>query len=252
MLRIRVLSLVILGVAVATLLGKSQQEPDLKAVIKKAIEAHGGEKNIDKYKAAVSKFKGTIAIGPVTADVIGETTLQKPDKVKNVMNLDIGGKKLDLITVFNGKKLWVNVMGQTKEVDDEKIINAAREELQTEGAGGLSDFLKAPYELNALGESKVKGKDAIGIRVSKKGQKDINMFFDKKTGLVVKSEMRTLDGMTMQEVTQEKFILDYQDKNGMKIAKRVEIVRDGKTFMDIEITDVQALEKIDDSVFAKP
>jgi outer membrane lipoprotein-sorting protein len=252
MLRIRVLSLAILAVAVATLLGKSQQEPDLKAVIKKAIEAHGGEKNIDKYKAAVSKFKGTIAIGPVTADVIGETTLQKPDKVKNVMNLDIGGKKLDLITVFNGKKLWVNVMGQTKEVDDEKIINAAREELQTEGAGGLSDFLKAPYELNALGESKVKGKDAIGIRVSKKGQKDINMFFDKKTGLVVKSEMRTLDGMTMQEVTQEKFILDYQDKNGMKIAKRVEIVRDGKTFMDIEITDVQALEKIDDSVFAKP
>jgi hypothetical protein len=53
-------------------------------------------------------------------------------------------------------------------------------------------------------------------------------------------------------VTQEKFILDYQDKNGMKIARRVEIVRDGKTFMDIEITDVQALEKIDDSVFAKP
>jgi len=251
MLRFRVFCVALAGVAFAALVS-AQQGPDLKAVIKKAIEAHGGEQNLAKYKAGVSKFKGTIELGPVTADVTGETSLQKPDKVKNVLNLDFSGKKLELITVFNGKQLWVNSMGQTKEVDDEKILNAAREEMQIEGAGSLSDFLKEPYELNALGESKVKDKAAIGIRVSKKGQRDFNIFFDKKTGLVVKTEMRTLNAMTMQEITQEKFVLEYQDKAGMKIAKRVEIQRDGKPFMEIEITDVQALEKLDDSVFAKP
>jgi hypothetical protein len=154
--------------------------------------------------------------------------------------------------VFNGKKLWVSAMGQTKEIDDEKILKAAREEMQAEGASSLSDYLKEPFELNSLGDVKVKGKAAIGIRISKKGQKDISMFFDKQTHLLVKTEMRTLDGMTGQEVTQEKFILGYQDKNGMKVAKRVEIQKDGKTFMDIEITESQAFEKLDDSVFAKP
>jgi hypothetical protein len=162
------------------------------------------------------------------------------------------GKKIDVVTVFNGTKLWVSTMGQTKEIDDEKILKAAKEEMQAEGAGSLVDYLKAPYELSALGEVKVKGADAIGIRVSKKDQKDINLFFDKKSGLVVKSESRTIDGMTGEEITQEKYILDYQDKAGLKIAKRVEILRDGKAFMDITISEIQPLEKLDDTVFAKP
>jgi outer membrane lipoprotein-sorting protein len=228
------------------------QDTDLKAVLRKAIEAHGGEKNLAKFKAAVSKFKGSIEIQGNKYDITGETSLQKPDKVKNVMTLNINGKMVEVVTVFNGKKLWVASMGQTKEIDDEKILKAAREEMQAEGAGSLADFLEKPYELNALGDVKVKGKDAIGIRVSKKGQKDISVFFDKKTHLVVKTEMRTLDGMTGQEVTQEKFVVGYQEKSGMKIAKRVEIVKDGKTFMDIEILDTQPFEKLDDSIFAKP
>ena len=58
--------------------------------------------------------------------------------------------------------------------------------------------------------------------------------------------------MSGQEVTQEKFVIGYQDKDGMKVAKRVEILNDGKLFMDIEITEVHAAEKLDDSIFAKP
>ena len=61
-----------------------------------------------------------------------------------------------------------------------------------------------------------------------------------------------IDGMSGQEVTTEKFINSYQEKAGMKIARKVEIVKDGKVFMDIEIIEVQPLEKLDDSVFAKP
>lgn len=131
-------------------------------------------------------------------------------------------------------------------------LKEIREQLQTEGAGGLTEFLKAPYELSAVGEVKVRGKDAIGIRVSRKGQRDFTMFFDKKSYLVVKSEMRTLDTMTMQEVTQEKFVLDYQDKGGLKMAKTVEIQKDGKSFMTFEVTEVQVMEKLDDSTFAMP
>jgi outer membrane lipoprotein-sorting protein len=228
------------------------QDDELKAILRKSMAAHGGEKNLAKFKAVTTKFKGTMEIQGLTFDITGETSVQKPDKVKNVMKLEIKGKTIDVITVFNGKKLWVNTMGQTKEIDDEKILNAAREEMQTEGAGSFSDFLKPPYELSSIGDVKVKGKDAVGIRVSKKGQKDISLFFDKQSHLVVKTEMRTLDAQSGQEITQEKFIVGYQEKDGLKIAKRVEIVKDGKTFMDIEITDTTPLEKLDDAVFAKP
>jgi hypothetical protein len=251
MYRLRILAAATCVLAIA-LIARAQEGADLKAILKKAITAHGGEKEITKYKAAISKFKGKMNIATLEADIVGETSLQRPDKVKNVMSLDIGGKKIDIVTVFNGKKLWVSTMGQTKEIDDENIINAAREEMKAEASANLTDYLKAPYELSALGEVKVKGKDAIGIRVSTKGQKDISFFFDKKTHLMLKSEMRSLDAMSGQEVTQEKFITEYQVKNGIPHAKRVEILKDGKVFMDIEITETTPLEKLDDTVFAMP
>ena len=251
MLRLRIVAITGCVLVLGVLFVRAQ-EPDLKAVLRKSIEAHGGEKNINKYKAAVNKYKGTIEIQNNKFDVTGETSLQRPDKVKNSMTLDINGKSIEVITVFNGKKLWVSTMGMTKEIDDEKILKAAREEIQAEGASRISDYLKEPYELNSLGDVKVKGKTALGIRISKKGQKDISMFFDKETHLVLKTEMRTLDGMSGQEVTQEKFIIGYQDRNGMKVPKRVEVQKDGKVFMDVEILETRALEKLDDAVFAKP
>jgi outer membrane lipoprotein-sorting protein len=252
MFRLRVLAFAGVALAVTFLFVQAQDEDALKALLRKSIAAHGGEKNLGKYKASITKFKGKIEVAGMKLDITGETSLQKPDKVKNVMALEVNGMTIDVVTVFNGKKLWVSAMGETKEIDDEKIVNGAREEMQAEGAGGLSEYLKAPYELSAIGEVKVKGKDAVGIRVSKKGQKDISFFFDKKTHLVVKTEMVTYDGEMAKEVTQEKFIIDYQDKDGMKMAKRVEILKDGKAFMDIEITDIQPVEKLADSVFAKP
>jgi outer membrane lipoprotein-sorting protein len=251
MFRLRVLALTGCILVLGALFVRAQ-DADLKAILRKAIEAHGGEKNLSKFKAVITKFKGSMEFMGGTIDVNGETSLQKPDKVKNVMKLEIKGKTYEVITVFNGAKLWVNTAGQTKEIDDEKILKAAREEMQAEGPGSFADFLKPPYKLSAIGDVKVKGKDAIGIRISKKGQKDISMFFDKKTFLNVKTEMRTLDPMTGQEVSQEKFILGYQDKNGMKTPKRVELVKDGKAFMKLEILEYTPFEKLDDSVFAKP
>jgi outer membrane lipoprotein-sorting protein len=251
MTRSRVFACAIGVLSLASLFAQAQ-DVDLKAVLRKAIEAHGGEKNLAKVKGATSKFKGTMEIANMKADLTGETAFQKPDKLRNTITLNVNNMNIDVITVYDGKKMWVNSQGKTAEINDEKILNEVKESLQIEGAGSLSDFLKAPYELNALGEAKVKGKDAIGIRVSKKGQKDFSMFFDKKTHLIVKTETRSFDAASKQEVTQEKFILSYQAKEGIQFAKRLEVVNDGKLFMDLEITDVAISEKIDDSTFAKP
>ena len=143
-------------------------------------------------------------------------------------------------------------MGKTKEVDDEKTIEEVKQSLKTELGSGLLDMLKEPFELSAIGEAKVKGNDTFGIRVSKKGQRDISYFFDKKTHLLAKTETRSFDPATAKEVTQEKIITEYQDKNGLKVGKRVEILKDGEMFMDIEITDIDLRDKLDPSTFAMP
>lgn len=251
MFRLRTL-LVACGVLTFGVLFARAQDDDLKAVLRKAIAAHGGEKNLNKFGAATSKFKGTIEAMGKSRDITGESTLQKPDKLKTSLTIDIDGMAIPIVVVFDGKTLWRSINGTTAEVTDEKVVKETRESLQTEGAGTLADFLKAPYELAALGEVKVKDKAAVGIRVSKKGQRDISFYFDKKTHLVVKTEMRIYDAETAQEVTQEKYIVGYRVSNGLKTAAHVLIHKDGKAFMDIEITETQMFEKLDASTFAKP
>ena len=49
------------------------------------------------------------------------------------------------------------------------------------------------YALSSLGELKVNGRPAVGIKAKKKGAADLDLWFDKKTRLPVKAEMRVTD-----------------------------------------------------------
>ena len=108
------------------------------------------------------------------------------------------------------------------------------------------------YELSSLGESKVQDKPTVGVRVSRKGHKDINLFFDKDNGLLLKFEHRTTDFNTMQEVNEERIITEYQDKDGLKEPKKAVVNRDGKKYIDVEVVEVKYLDDIDDTQFSKP
>jgi hypothetical protein len=249
MLRTRCLALAICGFLGFTLFADAQGD-DIKAVLKKAIAAHGGDL-LQKYNAGSSKFKGKIKILNMDADIAGETAFQKPDKLRNAFTITIMDKAIELVQVYDGKTFWMNVMGQTMEIKDEKAIKEVRESLRAEGAG-FAEMLKGGYELSSVGTVKVKGKDAIGILASKKDQRDVTYFFDKKTHLLVKTEQRALDAMSGQEFTQEKFFTEFQVKQGIKVAKRVEVRKDGEDFINIEVLDVQVVEKFGDDKFAKP
>jgi hypothetical protein len=69
---------------------------------------------------------------------------------------------------------------------------------------------------------------------------------------MTKVEVRKKDLMSGQEVTEERFITEYQDVADRKVAKKIEVLRDGKVFIEAEVIDVQILPKLDDSEFAKP
>ena len=249
MLRLRMLALAACGVMLGALWVHAQ-ESDVKEVIKKAIAAEGGEKLLRKYQAGTAKIKGTMELMGAMVKISGESTVQKPDKLKHVLTLEIMDKELQITQVYDGKKMWRSFMGQTMEVDDEESLEEMRQALRVESAAGLVDLLDKSYTLDAIGEVKVKDKAAVGVRVNKKGQREISLFFDKKTHLLVKTEMRVRE--MGQERTQEKFFSNYKDRNGLMYPSRLVIHKDGKLFMDLEITESQPLEKVDDATFAMP
>jgi hypothetical protein len=108
------------------------------------------------------------------------------------------------------------------------------------------------YELSSLGEVPVEGKPALGLRVVVKGQKDINVFFDKATGLMAKVERRGVDPMSGQEFAEERIILEYQKIEGLPVPKKILLNRDGKKYLEAEVLEVKLLDTLDESEFAVP
>jgi outer membrane lipoprotein-sorting protein len=224
---------------------------DASAIIDKAVKAHFPKGMDTKNKALRTKTKGTLHVAGMDLDFTQDVAVQPPDKFKEIMELTVGDKSITVTTVFNGKEAWIRAGDQDVKVTDE-ILNEFKEAAY--GLGLMEGvFLKDKSVTFALvGEVKVKGKAAVGVTASRKGNKDINLYFDKETGLLAKVEMRRRDLMSGEEVTEERIITEYQEVDNRKVAKKVEILRDGKAFMEAEATEVKFLEKVDDSEFAQP
>ncbi len=94
---------------------------------------------------------------------------------------------------------------------------------------------------------------AVGIKVARKEYPEVKLYFDKKTHLLVKSVWRTkASEQQFKEVTAEMYFSKYQDIDSAKVPTRMVMKRDGKQFVDADVTDYKAVGKLDDSVFAKP
>jgi hypothetical protein len=233
--------------AVVVLCGQARGQ-DPQAIIDKAIAAHGGMEKLSKYRAAQSKSKGTIDTAFGSFAFTSESFGQQPDKFKSVMELDANGMKFTVTQIINGDKITINNNGQALELNDE-MKNEAKEQLYAERLVNLIHLKDKDYEFAPLAEIQIDGKPAIGLKVTSKGHKEVSMYFDKQSGLLAKTQNKTMDMMTMQEVTQEKIFGGYKDYEGIKRPTKVLVNRDGKKFMELEVIEAKYMEKLDDSVF---
>ena len=224
------------------------------AVVNKAIKAHGGEEALTKYKAGQASSKGKITLpGVGEVDFTQEVASMLPDKLKETLHLDIGGKQIDVVTIMNGDTVSIEAAGKDVPITDD-IKKALKEAQYMLKVGKLVPLVKdKSYELSLIGESKVEGKPVVGVLVKSKDHKDISLFFDKETGLLAKLEHRTAEPMTGKEITEERIIVSYGDKGkeGIPLPKEVLIKHDGETFMKVEVVEASILESLDDSTFKK-
>jgi hypothetical protein len=222
-----------------------------KAVIDKAIKAVGPEEKIGKLKAVTIKFKGTIHQSEMNIPFTGEIITQGADQTRVILHAEINGQAFTITEVLNRDKGWKKEDNATKEMSKDEL-KEAQEGAHETWVTTLLPLTDKAYTFSALGETKVDDRPTSGVRVSTKGHRDVNLYFDKDTHLLVKSEMRVRDEATGMEVNQESFYGDYKEVAGIKEAMKFVIKRDGKPFLDALVEEIRREEKVDESLFAKP
>ncbi len=228
-----------------------------EAVVKKAIEAHGGTAALDKYKAGKSNLKGEMTL-PMLGDVpfTGKVAYMSPDKYRMDIEIEIMGQKLVANQVVNGDKVKnkLTLGGQALPIPDDqkedlKLVSALQE------AENLTPLLDAKkFEITAAADEDVDGAKASVVAVKIKAlNKEAKFYFDQKTNLLVKTARKSKglgENGAPTEVLEETVHKEFKKVNGVQQPTKMVVTHDGKKFMTVEASDIELLEKLDDKEFA--
>ena len=240
-------------VAVVVAFGPGVRAEDTaKDVLERAVKAHGGAELLAKNKAGLLKAKGKIVVpGLGETDFTQEAAFVLPDKFKESVELAVLGQTITVLTMSNGDAITIEAAGKSVEVTDQvrSALKAGRHMITVGRLIGPAR--DEGYELSPAGETTIDERPAVGVRVSKKGERDINLFFDKQTHLLAKIEYRAPD-QDGNDLKEERFFKDYKkDAGGNMIPGKIVVLHDGKPHLTAAVTECKYLETLPDDVFKK-
>src|SRR5579875_2821530 len=241
------------GLAALLVPVRADEDAKLRELVERAIKASGGADNLSKYQASVTKQKGKFHGLGDALEFTTETSVQLPDRLRAEVHFKANGQEITFVQVFAADKGWIKIGNMTEEMNKEMLAEAKEQMHATVIVTQLVCLKDKDYKLSPLGEGKVGSRPAIGVRVERKGYRDVNLFFDKDKSLLLKMETRGKDVMQGgQEYTSTTLYDDYKKVEGIMVPHKVTIERDGKPYVDAEVTEAKIAEKIDDNVFEKP
>jgi hypothetical protein len=212
-----------------------------------ALADQPSAKIIDRYKKAsggkaASRVKSTVITGTIkTSDgAKGLFSYQAfaPNNLR--VDIDLGGVKVS--ECYNGKSAWrLDARGlRTLLGDDAKRLRL--ESLLVNGR--LSDLQRNRIVPQLSAKANVNGSDSNSIDFVKDGVR-IKLFFDVRTGLLVKKEQDTSEGL------EETFYGDYRPVDGVMEASVLNIKR-GTSELSISIDRVEHNRTYEASAFRYP
>ena len=232
--------------------GVVSAQDDARALIERAIKAHGGAEAMARIRADKVRFKGTIVLQGHTTPFLAETTVQLPSKYKNVTEVNPAGDKHTLVHIVNGNNIYITLDGRALKADP-SLLAEARSGMEMERAKRLLPLLEdKSYQLAVVEDVEVNGRPAAGVRITGRGRKEMRLYFDKEYGLLVRAENRLDGGKGKEEIRQHFFYGDYKDIGGCKRPTKLRAYRDTKLIMEAELLDAKTLDKVDETEFAKP
>jgi len=205
---------------------------EARAVIARAIKAQGGEALLGKAKAVQVKSKGILLNSRFTSEVFK----QLPGQYKVIIHLAGPDEKIKLVVVLNGEKCWVQ-SGQDKAQEDPTTRAEMNDVAYVDAVSNLLSLLKEnDYSFTPIREALIQRQPATGVRVASRGHPDVNLYFAKADGLLIKVEFKHKDRASGKEHLLEQYFIEYQEVESVAVneqaLKAARIAPEGAALLD--------------------
>ena len=180
-----------------------------------------------------------------------EETFELPRRYRRNIKGQVMGKDFTLEYAITGGSGWTRENGgEPKDYKGEKL---KLDRCWNVFLAILPSYLSDGVKLSSGGTDKIDGKEAVGVVVSGEViEGEATLFFDKKSGLLLKMKKRMLHPFSGQEVAAESLLGEYKKIYGVEYPHRITTYIDGKKVIEMEITRIQFLKKVENRLFEKP
>jgi len=231
-------------------------QTEARALIAWAVKAHGGTEQLSKFKSYSAKWEGKRKVENFYWDSSNVATYHLPDKVRiDSEVLNPNGGRFSVYKIANGSKGWQGSGTRVRELKSAEVTQLL-DEMYAPWVASLVPLDDKGFAFAPLGQAIVADKEAIGVRVSHKDRPDVNLYFDKQTGLVVKSERRAKEAGTAEEYTLESIYSGHKAFQGVMWPTQRHDKRDGMDLANgagrFTMSDYQALDGPNEALFSKP
>ena len=244
--------LVAVGVFAAGLLATAADEGDSpRAVIEAAIKAHGGVAALNRTLCGNFTAKMTAALGPgIEGTMTFEENYELPRRYRRKVQGEEKGKKFEMEFAIDGDSGWIRRNG---------VVSDYPSKSPTVPMSGCNILLTLPncladgVKLRSAGVENIAGQPARKVEASGDAlQGEATLLLDEKTNRLVELRRRVSHPATGKMTELVSKLGNYKTVDGIPYPHRLQIVQEGKTIMDIEISRIDFPKTLDDKLFAKP
>lgn len=224
----------------------ADKDADARKAVERGIRFLGGAKKLKQYKGVTFSEKGTYYGMGDGLPYTGQYAIEYPGKFR----MEISGVFTQIV---NGETGWVKTGDGVKEMTPSQLKH---QQLQFHVHTVTQLFPlrnRKKYSLAHGGTAKVGETATTIVKVKSKGQADVTLYFEPKTGKLVKyAWMGPVENMPEKIAKYETFYEEYKSAGGIKYPSKFRMTRDGKKFIESTIADYKPARDIDDKLFAKP
>jgi hypothetical protein len=228
------------------------------ATVRRAIQVHGGEANLDKLMTCIVEAEGWVNIRHPVVNIAEYTytarVTAKPGKFTAYMKYYqtiCGGTKPYMTTrmVYNGGAQIVTD-GKNQLLKDE-VIKELRTVAYQREVGLLTPLLRdKKFKLTVINhETKLAGKTTVAVGVHHQDHPDIILYFDKANGTLFASKRDFYQFASGKVGELLNYYSDFRPVSGALIPHRTVSYQDGLEASVERITSVRLLESAPDEWF---
>ncbi|HEY7328138.1 MAG TPA: hypothetical protein VH592_10880 [Gemmataceae bacterium] len=228
------------------LLAGTASAEDARAILDRAIQAHGGAAGLERTKKGHLKGKceGIQANVPFEYEI--EEWFDLPVRNKRIYDGNGNNTSTHVEWLFMGKESWMREGNKRVQYSFLPISQSAEQQQWYAVLAMLLLLRENDAQLTSLPEETKDGR-TLAVIHAVYSQLEGDYFFDKSTGLL----RLTKAIRPVQETIVEHVYDDYRDVQGTHYPMRIHVTE--KTYSStFSISSIEFLDKIDEAVFAKP